>query len=250
MRRLAGDRAADPRRALLLSDVADSLAALDVHDGIVARPDSGSLSARGSADQQIAIGSAYCEREAVQGSNDDRFFDANEDADSEDGAAYMAAHAQEPSSLLDAALTVPHSGDGPGGKVAGSVGDPAPETAQSLLGMLETPLVVQSSAGGHTSVDSQAGQAGTPATPLPADSPGDIASVVAAAVSAASISASEASFGPAAGRPPASASSIGLSVRSSVTFPSLAELASPVTPDFAMQVRPTGSMRSILALTS
>ena len=238
---LAGDHAADPRRALLLSDVADSLAALDVHDGLIARPGSGTLSAGGSAEQDVATGSADIQREAVHDSNDDRFFDANEDEDSEDGLASAAAHAQGASGLQDAALTLPISGDGLVGSTADRAVASAPATEQSPLGsVLDTPLAAQTAAGSCTPVDlGQPGQAGSLATPLPAYSAdtSDIATAVAAAVSAASVSASEASFGPAAAGPPPSASSIGLSVRSSVTFPSLAELASPVTPAFATQVR-------------
>ncbi len=265
---LAGGNAADPRRALLLSDVADSLAALDVHDGLIARPGSGTLSAGGSADQKIAIGgadilreavhdasgSAESQRDAVHDSNDDRFFDANEDEDSEDGLVSVAAHAQGLSGLHDAAMAVQSDGDGPPGPIADHLVGPAAAAAQFPLGsVLDTPLAAQALAGSHTPVNSeQPGQAGSLGTPLPAYSPatGDIATVVAAAVSAASVSASEASFGPAAAGPPASASSIGLSVRSSVTFPSLAELASPVTPDFATQVPFYHVAITSLAMTS
>ena len=220
--------------------MADSLAALDVHDGHAAGLDSGSLSGGGLGDQQVAGGGADGQRDAVHDSNDDRFFDATEDEAPEDAAADTAAHAQGPSDVQDAAEAVQSARNGHVGPLADRL-----QTAQAAVlpsvGLQDAPLATQTPAGSLPPpvASDQRGPAGSPGTPLPAFSPAasDLATVEAAAVGAASAGASEASFGPAAAGPPASASSIGLSVRSSVTFPSLAELASPVTPDFATQVQ-------------
>ena len=226
--------------------MADSLAALDVHDGLAADLDLGSSAGSAPAETRPSNGSAGSQREAVHDSSDDRFFDATEDEVSEDGLATATAQLQGPPSMkLDAVLAVGNSGDGGNTGLGG--GHHTVTTlplSQLLPDVPDTPFAAQNGPG-HEADAGRSGLPGSLETPLAAHSPehglattGESASAdAAAAAAAAAFGASRPTAGLGTADRPASASSVGLSVRSSVTFPSLAELASPVTPDFAMQVR-------------
>ena len=203
----------------------DSLAGLDLHDELVV---SGSRSAR--ADACTPEGTGGSQRDGVTDSSYDHFFDATEDAMPEEAPPAASAQQLPPSN--------------------------SPGFSPFAQRDTDEVNISDASHGPHTAVAQLQGALSSPGTPLAVDSPvyglstaGAAAAAAAAAPNAAapSLGSSETAAGPAAGAALATASSVGLSVRSSVTFPSLAELASPVTPDFATQVRRAGAGAAVVA---
>ena len=212
--------AVEPRQLPLLTDVADSLASLDLHDELILGRSLTSQTI--DADARPSEGSGGSQQDGINESSYDRFFDATEEDVSEEAPSTAAVQQQQSGMTVNRPVAQRSSNE--------FVSSNASRGVLTALGQIHgalsspgTPLEVDSPVNGLTS--SHAGAA--KATDLP------LATVPSLRCSA------EAVAGSAPGASLAAASSIGLSIRSSVTFPSLAELASPVTPDFATQARTT-----------